>query len=189
MHVSDLPQFTVRWYDEEYNELHGVFDTLDHVQEGWGCLFQWTLPLQGDLKHLDPDRRTGVFEVFADEPDTLTVGMVFPWIPQYYHSSIAWAVADPDHAWEERIFKATDTDAFRQGKSYGWQQVGGTLPEGATPAGTIPGGWDHEHCVICEEQINAERPVCYVDADDLWLCPDCYRHYAAPHNIGFVVGE
>jgi|SoiMethySBSTD1v2_1073268.scaffolds.fasta_scaffold1209851_1 hypothetical protein len=49
-----------------------------------------------------------------------------------------------------------------------------------------PGGWDHEHCLVCEATISDKSEshwYGYSDEDDHWLCEACYaRHISRVHG-------
>ena len=54
-----------------------------------------------------------------------------------------------------------------------WPHAGGPVPEGCT---VEPGGWDHEHCDVCNRHINAGRTFWQTARGScFWLCPYCYR--------------
>lgn len=60
------------------------------------------------------------------------------------------------------------------------------------PDGTkahIQGGWDHEHCYLCQTKIsdtgNADRGG-YADQEDVWVCCDCFEQYVKPKRLDFV---
>ncbi len=53
---------------------------------------------------------------------------------------------------------------------------------------TVPGGWDHEHCFVCNEKIGAGGHTGgYVDQSSDWVCEDCYRNVIEPRSIDFVL--
>jgi hypothetical protein len=46
-----------------------------------------------------------------------------------------------------------------------------------------PGGWDHEHCIVCEVTISDKSETHwygYRDEDDHWLCEACYAQHVGP---------
>jgi hypothetical protein len=49
----------------------------------------------------------------------------------------------------------------------------------------VPGGWDHEHCALCNAHINV-GDFGYRDPDDRWMCEACYEKYVIPRDLSFV---
>jgi hypothetical protein len=46
-----------------------------------------------------------------------------------------------------------------------------------------PGGWDHEHCVLCFEtfsQYPGDLSAGYANQDDNWVCEECYLQFIRP---------
>ena len=115
-------------------------------------------------------------------------GASLPWLHSYWQAYHVAMIRNGE--WQSRAFVARDALHFELGGAHGWNPVEGGLPEGAVSKGVEPGGWDHEHCEICNARIGhkgSERG--YVDSDDHWLCPDCYKRWAEPRDYGFLVGR
>ena len=92
--------------------------------------------------------------------------------------------------WEPRTFSAAPAQYFRLGGATGWQPVGEALPHGAEDLGVRDGGWDHEHCELCNAHIGGTSdPHGYVDPEEHWLCPPCYQRYAVARDLAFVDGD
>ena len=54
----------------------------------------------------------------------------------------------------------------------------------------VPGGWDHEHCEICNECICLiHGPDGYANKDDNWVCPACYEKYVEPMSFDFLLRD
>ena len=138
------------------------------------------------------DRDAGaVVTTDARDPDVakLCAGQAYTWFDDYWQAPFIEAIADETTDWRQFQFKATDAQYFRQGDSTGWQEVGGRLPEGAVPLGIKPGGWDHEHCDLCGNHIDADNPLGYTDAEGHFLCSPCYDKYGASHKRLFSTGR
>ncbi len=170
-------------------QVHGRFDRLDGVCESGKfrlCRGQYAW---ADL--VIEDRSTGTVVVTnARDPDVskLRVGERYVWFHDYWQAPFVEAIADETTEWRQFKFKATDAQYFRLGNSTGWQEVGELLPEGAVLLEIKPGGWDHEHCDLCDIHIDADNPLGYVDPDGHFLCSPCYQKYGTSHDVSFQVG-
>jgi hypothetical protein len=52
------------------------------------------------------------------------------------------------------------------------------------------GGWDHEHCELCEAHIGGSGdPHGFVDPEEHWLCRTCHERYAVPRDLSFLIDE
>jgi hypothetical protein len=82
--------------------------------------------------------------------------------------------------WEERVFQPSDALAFPAGRGTIVRRKGeGESTEGAK---VISGGWDHEHCGLCNLTISAcegEEHVGFTDGFE-WICRDCYSRFILP---------
>jgi len=64
-------------------------------------------------------------------------------------------------------------------------------PEGRTilpyagPDGIIKGGWDHEHCELCNAHIEADT-YGYLDLGEHWVCVGCYERFVMNHDLSFM---
>ena len=126
----------------------------------------------------------------ARDPDIAksVVGKRYTWFHDYWQTPFVEAIADPATKWQRFTFQATDAQYFRMGNTIGWQQVGGKLPDGAAPLEVKSGGWDHEHCDLCSDHIDANNPIGYTDPDGHFLCSECYDKYGATHDVSFQLG-
>jgi hypothetical protein len=115
-------------------------------------------------------------------------GERYIWFDGYWQMPFVEALADETNEWRQFTFQATDAQYFRQGNGIGWQQVGGRLPEGAIPMDVKPGGWDHEHCDLCGDHIDAKHPIGYSDSEGHFLCSSCYDKFGANHDVSFQLG-
>jgi hypothetical protein len=116
----------------------------------------------------------------------LRAGESYPWVDIYwqaYHVSMILA----GH-WEPRTFIATPAHYFRLGGVVGWQQDGSPLPDGAEDLGVREGGWDHEHCELCNAHIGASGdPHGFISPEERWLCRSCYEEYGATRDLHFLL--
>jgi hypothetical protein len=121
-----------------------------------------------------------------------------------------WMVAAPRWKWERKTFEALDAVAEgfeskdisivdgREVKSWtklqpvrrddGLSHCYPTSDQAGPPNATtriVPGGWDHEHCELCNAHIDAGN-VGYCDSSEHWVCEACYARYVVPHDLAFV---
>jgi hypothetical protein len=185
--LPDLPQFTIlgtRLVDGGW-VLDGEFSQLETVREGRSWLYVSRQDsLIGDLEALDPASRKARFNTMDPAaPPGWIHGATLPWLDgcwQAYHVTL---VLDEAHSWERVKFVARDA---LQGRMPGWRvlrEATDAVPEPGEIL--IPGAWDHEHCMLCEEHIDPGHTA-YTDRENNWLCARCYVAYAEPHDLSFV---
>jgi hypothetical protein len=189
--LSELPSMHVEAIRQEGDVLRitGRFDRLDGVREG-GCFrlgrgqYAWA--------NLTIADRSACIVTVTNERDPevarLRVGQRYPWLHDYWQPPLVEAIADEAHVWRKFTFEPSDARYFKQGEAVGWQQLGRRLPSGATDLGVRPGGWDHEHCGLCDRHIDPDEPIGYTDDDGQFLCFACYMKYGAHHDVSFEVG-
>ena len=169
--------------------ISGRFDRLEGVREG-GCFrlsrgeYAWA-----NLTIVDPSACT---VVVTDERDPevarLRVGQRYTWLHDYWQQPLVEAIADETQVWREFTFEASDARHFKRGDGVGWQPVGQALPNDVTDLGVKPGGWDHEHCDLCDLRIDPDARIGYTDDRGHFLCSKCYTKHAAQHDVSFEVG-
>jgi len=143
-----------------------------------------------------------------DQPDL--VGRHAAYFPSRWSPYQVWMVAEPLWKWERKIFEGLDAIAEdfeskdisivdgREVRSWtklqpvrrddGLSRYYPTSDQAAPPNATtriIPGGWDHEHCELCNSNIDAGN-VGYCDPSGHGVCEACYARYVVPHDLAFV---
>jgi hypothetical protein len=190
MNLHDLPLFTIERILNQATAPHlaGAFSHVSGVREGRSWLYHPTHALIGDLEQLSLSTREAVFAAPFWTPDgPAQVGEALPWVDGYWQANDLTMILDPTIVWKRTTFAPVDAQYFDLGGVRGWQEVGKPLPEGATPLYVAPGGWDHEHCNICDAKIGESwAPIGYVTSTAYWLCEPCYARYAVPHDVSFV---
>ena len=82
------------------------------------------------------------------------------------------------------VFRPRDSVRFEGTAGIMETRASGDNPDGGM---TVPGGWDHEHCFICQAKIGTGgQTVGYVDQSSEWVCEYRYRNFVEPHSIDFV---
>jgi hypothetical protein len=207
--ISELPHFTVTVTKqlEASNEssphfaLSGIFDRIRGVKEGEGWLF---LPertiLCGDIQRLNLDERTATFLTEGD-PEIDITGESLPFLDGCWKGYHVLMVSEPAWVWTRILFQAQDAVAEMWTDEDGseWAilrmkhvegvpnvsyRVYPNIPDIA-PDGTVIGGWDHEHCELCEAHIEPEQ-FGYVDRGNHWVCEKCYTTFVSVHDISFL---
>ena len=192
-------------------ELKGRFDKLDGVRDGrcWLLLPERNC-LIGDLEELDQIAGTSVYKTCTEsEPPVL--GSALPYVDGYWQAFHVWMVAEPLWIWEKTEFQLSDAVGRRftakqpqliEGQEvWDWIEVlkepGGrgryypVFPgdppkyEVGPETGVVKGGWDHEHCQLCHQHIEAGS-IGYVDRSDHWVCDACFWRYVAVHDLAFL---
>lgn len=203
MTIADLPRFTVERAETVGAGLRltGTFNHMTGVSADRSWLLVGGESLIGDLVQLDPERRSAVFVTFTEYERDAPVGTRLAWLDAYWQARLILNVSNPDHAWQRVHFTAQDAaleteNGVRVRRPDGSGDGAATSrrmrvydADQAAPSGVMPGGWDHEHCEICWEHIDAENPIGYVDDDEDWLCEKCHSKWAARQDIGFVLSR
>lgn len=99
----------------------------------------------------------------------LQVGHTYKVVDGWY-GWLAETVLDRERVWKRRVFEPLDAiKTYNDGRRE-----------------EIPGGWDHEHCEICMENISPKtQPEGYADQEDRWVCLRCYEMYVEPRSLSF----
>jgi hypothetical protein len=183
--LSDLPQFTTTAVHGEPGSwvLDGVFNQLETVREGRSWLYvSREGSLIGDLDSLDRASRRARF-VTPDSVPTSMLGLTLPWLDGWWQAYHVALVLDTTHKWRRVLFQATDAVERRMP---GWRELTPAPDEALAGEGVlVSGGWDHEHCMLCNSHIDPANPA-YVDDEGNWLCVRCYEAYAEPHDLSFI---
>jgi len=183
--LSDLPQFTITSRDRLPNgwALTGVFNHLETVREGRSWLYGSREEfLIGDLEELDSDTRDAVFVTPEDRAGE--VATTLAWLDGWWQALHLNVILDPDHVWNHLVFASSDALISR---TPGWRRLRPTTEPQGEDEVRVAGAWDHEHCMLCNTHVNPGDGA-YVDADQNWLCVDCYEKYAKLHDLSFVRG-
>jgi hypothetical protein len=104
--------------------------------------------------------------------DYFVGGTEYPLLDAYW-GELATLVLDNSIIWKRVKFEPKDSILYH--------------PDGRVE--NVKGGWDHEHCRICFQNISlfeAENQFGYVNQKDDWLCESCYQKYAANKSLGFI---
>jgi hypothetical protein len=175
-----LPQCEI--FDIEKTEtaikLSGVLKnvaSLSRAMTGWVVMI--CVPenkfIRGKLNELNSDNFQVSVEVSNLEfQDYFSVGDIYPLLDGYW-GDLAKLVFDDSLIWQKVKFEAQDSIVYH--------------PDGTVE--TVQGGWDHEHCRICLQNISnfeAANHYGYVNQDADWLCESCYQKYVTNKSLGFI---
>ena len=183
MQLADVPQFTVRavaLVDDEW-VLEGDFNHLNTVHEGRSWLYvSRTDSLIGDLERLDPASRCARFN--TKDRTALPPWVIwhtFPWLDGYWDARDVALILDSEHTWQPVVFQASDA---LERRVPGWRALRSAVnrvPEADETL--VPGGWDHEHCMLCNAHIDP-CTTAYVEGEGNWLCVCARRTKPATHS-------
>lgn len=60
-------------------------------------------------------------------------------------------------------------------------------PEAPRGEEVVAGGWDHEHCEICQKKIGCGGDSFgYLNPPDAWVCEKCYTSFVASRSLAFI---
>jgi hypothetical protein len=138
------------------------------------------------------------------------VGQALFYLSPRWQAFNVWMVLDPSWGWKRTLFEGIDAvaeeyaapdvsivdgrevkiwtkleradGAGRQSRYYPEDnQIGPPDPN----TRVVPGGWDHEHCALCNEHIEAGQ-FGFRDPGERWMCEKCYQRYVVPRDLSFV---
>lgn len=190
--LADLPAFRVASIDDVSPDpqLLGEFTHLNSVREGRSWLYAGNeSSLIGDLVRLDTRTRQAAFVApFWSRESEIQVGSAVPWADGYWQAYHVTMIVDASATWRRVEFLSSAAQHFMLGNAHWWGKAGAKLPEGARATHIEPGGWDHEHCELCNKHIGKHGdPFGYPDRDNHWLCVECHLRYAQPRSLEFAL--
>lgn len=206
MNLSDVPTITVshiRSLDPSNAfdcEVSGNVSRVHQLDVGCGY---WLYLAGGDYSplarvvSLDQKASTALLNctIFATS-HSIIVGETYPLITEYWNTYVYAAILDSNRVWTQTEFKPSgsfastipgytvSTNPARPGLSRQYPSSDESLDDSIR---IVDGGWDHEHCEICNGHIDADDRIGFVDARGLWLCAKCHEAFAVPHDLQFVV--
>ena len=193
--------------------LEGSFDRIieDEAPTWFWLLFGDRGCLRPTLKSFNKETRTAILDC-DEEEEPRGVGWELAYLSPDWRAFHVWMVRDPNWRWERKPFQGIDavaedyeakdvsivqgrevkvwtkleTTGRSRGQSRHYPAADQTLPV-STGTRLIPGAWDHEHCELCNEHIDAGM-FGYCDLGEHWMCENCYERYVTRHDLAFVDG-
>jgi hypothetical protein len=192
-------------------DLKGEFDrTVEGIETHWfWLLLDEKRSLCVTLQTLDNESRAAIVACVVDE-EPRVAGQSLAYLSSRWRAYHVWMVLDPAWGWEKKQFRgadafAQDYDATQTSIVDGrevrvWTKLEVTEGgKGATrhyPASDqslppsserrlVVGGWDHEHCALCETHIDAGETG-YCDPTGSWVCVKCFERYILRRDLAFV---
>ena len=111
----------------------------------------------------------------------------------YWRPYHVWAIEAGLREWQEAIFASTDAVVDRvQGSDGSWlTRLREASPEHGLDSGARiqAGGWDHEHCMLCDARIEPDdRYFRNLQPEyEAFLCVGCYERHVPAADISFAV--
>jgi hypothetical protein len=191
-------------------ELEGKFNQTIKENEGewFYLLFSEKNSLCVTLKSLNKD--TGETIVTCDEKEEPNVaGKTLAYLESYWRPNNVWMILDPDWGWDRKQFQGADAiaedfeskdvsiidgrevkfwtklEAVEKTESSRYYPAGEQSAQPGPGQRVVPGGWDHEHCALCNVHVDV-GDVGYCDRDGEWMCIKCYERYVVQHDLAFV---
>lgn len=189
MKLSDLPAMLVEGVeeDERGTTVRGRFDRVTGVRGDGSFRLTRGEYAWATLEIVDPAEGLAIAKVSYVGVLRMSVKQRYVWLDAYWQLPLVEAIADENAEWQRFTFEASDAQHFRAGQSTGRCKLGSGVPEGAHPTEVEPGGWDHEHCDLCGDRIDAANPIGYRDSEKHFLCLRCYERYAKNQDVSFQV--
>jgi hypothetical protein len=190
-------------------ELVGRFDRLIEENEGnWFFLLFGGESICATLKSLD--RETKAATLTCDEKDEpKVVGQTLAYLDTYWRPHHVWMILDRSWGWEKKqfhgadavaeIFESNDVSIVDGREVKVWTKLTPVKPgdpvrlypepdrssESGSEPRLVPGGWDHEHCTLCNVHIDVAG-FGYCDPDGTWMCEKCYERYVMQRDLAFT---
>jgi len=188
--------------------------SFDQIIAGRGPRWFWLLfgergCLCPMLKSFDKEANTAILTC-QEKEEPRVVGSELAYLSPYWQAFHVWMVRDRNWGWERKQFQGTDAVAedyeakdvsivgdrevrvwtklepigAGSGQSRHYPATEQTLPvrSGTRP---VPSGWDHEHCELCNEHIDAGM-FGYCDSGERWMCEKCYERYVTRRDLAFA---
>jgi hypothetical protein len=185
MSPADLPRFQILAILTD--RCPGRFDPSSWVGENWitglylgGGRFLW-----GRFRDVDAAARTCSFSPeHLAELSMLRPTESYPFMDGYWGER-AELVLDESRSWQRAVFEASDMVLFPGpgGTSMGAR----SSPDEPAGGKVTPGGWDHEHCEICNTKIGCGgEPEGFFSPPDAWVCQECYNSFVVPRSLAFA---
>jgi hypothetical protein len=191
--LSVLPLFHVLTVDDgdpSQIRVVGRFENCTLDADGITWFYLWlsaTEAILPSLVELDKESGSAVISISPEDMrDTIRPGSALHWLDPYWREYHVTMILEGQ--WKRIDFIAEDAIHFEKGGKRGWAPLGATIPDGFVQTHIEKGGWDHEHCEICNSHIGSEgSAVGYKDENNRWLCPECHDKWAAPRSLGFLI--
>jgi len=197
---SDLPQFfvdSIERGDQDDNgyiawTLRGKLNrTLGIPVDAWCFLL---LPGQESLTGTftlsgEPDSDASFATDAKEKPDV--IGATLAELSSYWRPQHIWMIEDGSESWAEQVFSASDAveDHFVAQDGQGWRRLSkaASVPSADSSSRIVSGGWDHEHCSLCNTHIDPGDRFFYSPKHYEYLCVSCYEKYVPEHDISFAL--
>lgn len=207
---TDLPQFTVGSIEQGERDcngditltLHGGLNRTSGISIDRWCYL--LLPnqtcLTGWFTFSEGSSAIASFATSAKEKPEI-IGITLSQLDSYWQPYHIWMVEQGPQGWSEQVFSPSDAieDTFIASDGRSWRRLAkadsmsadhstGSLQGVKDPSRTriVPGGWDHEHCSLCNAHIDPGDRFFYSLEYCQFLCVTCYERYVPTRDIGFV---
>jgi len=181
------------------SEIFGTVSDIDQIENGsryWLYIDGELCSVIVDITRIDQRLSTALLEGHTSDVDrALRVGESYPIITDFWNPYVYAAVLDENRVWTKTSFKAIGSfESAMHGYSVrssparpGLTRIYPSAAAGSDDSVRIvDGGWDHEHCTICNRHIDTDNPIGYVDNDSSWLCVKCHETFAVYHDLKFI---
>jgi hypothetical protein len=192
--LQRVPQFRLIQIEQD-NPVRcvGVFESATKLEGYWtGFLVNPDeLCLEGRFETIDAQKWRAAFTLEdRKQIDLLVVGQIYAYLDVYWGDR-ATLVLDTTREWRRVLFQPQEAI---ENRSNGARILGKTgEPPPCKVDGEprkIPGGWDHEHCDICWQEISkTAKPFGYTDQAADWVCEKCYEDFVQPRNLHFLTEQ
>jgi hypothetical protein len=180
--LADFPRFTVEvveTIDEDSYRIAGTFDRIDGVsRDGWDYLVGTGIPggMTATVLTFDETSKQASYKLFATDVKyhDLQVGMVLGWLSSYWDPLLIFAISRGPDVWKPLVFQPSTAYYWAKG-AWTNNEEGAKRSAGLEGIIAVPGGWDHEHCDLCNKHIDdGDKYWLFEDGRSEFLCDACY---------------
>jgi hypothetical protein len=192
--LQRVPQFSIIQVEGgDPGRCTGLFDSVLKLEDSTGgfLVSQEKFCIEGRFSAFDAQTRQAAFvPIDVTQMGMIVVGQKYAYLDSYWGDIVA-LVLDTTKEWRQVLFQPQDANEHSTegtiilGKS-------GQLPSFKVDGEPrlVTGGWDHEHCSICWEEISPEAQACgYMSKNADWVCVKCYTNFVQPKEVGFLTEE
>jgi hypothetical protein len=195
--LEDFPKFFVTAVhrcgtdDGGYTRFE-IAGNFDRVIENIGPNWFWLLSdakesFCASVKSLGEETKAAILTVDVKNEPRI-VGQKLSYLSPYWQAYHVWMILEQGAFWKKVVFHATDAIRVSSTAADG-KEIHGLkrMPQEGLPAEAqvVTGGWDHEHCELCNKHIDPGDYAC-TNTDGLWVCLSCFDNYVSPKNLSFV---
>jgi len=186
-----LPKYTVTKIELTQSPCCiGFFDSKILLKDGWigFIVTQEGSCIKGRIFNYTINTNEAEFRpANLEQIQLIVIDEIYAYLDGYWGSLVA-LVLNKSYQWRRQAFVAQEAMEYDSGEFKITGKVGQSPSFHTESDGrSIPRGWNHEHCYICQEEISetAQR-LGYVNQNNNWVCENCFLRFIQTKRLGFL---